>query len=125
LGIRRGSEPFATLFIPVERPSEKALTPRTTAQPQRSSTSSVAFQTALAKEPDLESALTGAAQIAAQGARRDDAIAYWRRAIAISPWRADYHAELALLYFQGRASRAAAEASRNALRLNPADLEIR
>ncbi len=84
-----------------------------------------AFQTVLAKEPDRESALTGAAQIAAQGRGRDDAIVYWRRAIAIDPWRSDYHAELALLYFQSRDWRAAAEACRNALRLNPADLEIR
>ena len=36
------------------------------------------------------------------GGRRDDAIAYWRRAIAISPWRSDYHAELAALCFHGR-----------------------
>jgi Flp pilus assembly protein TadD len=85
----------------------------------------VTFQKLLAKDPDRESALTGAAEIAAQGGRRDDAIAYWRRAIAISPWRSDYHAELALLDFQSRDWRAAADAGRNALRLNPVDLEIR
>ncbi len=84
-----------------------------------------AFQTTLAKEPHRESALTGAAQIAAQGGRRNDAIDYWRRAIEESPWRSDYHAELALLYFQSRDWRAATESSRIALRLNPADLEIR
>ena len=38
----------------------------------------------------------GAAYLAAQAGRREDAIAYWRRDIAISPWRSDYHAELAL-----------------------------
>ena len=84
-----------------------------------------AFQTVLAKEPDRESALTGAAQIAAEAGRRDDGIAYWQRAIGIDPWRSDYHGELALLYFQSRDWRAAAEACRHALRLNPADLEIR
>ncbi len=84
-----------------------------------------AFQTVLAKEPDRESALTGAAQVAAQGGRRDDGITYWRRAIAKNPWRSDYHAELALLNFQSRDWRAATLASQNALRLNPADLEIR
>jgi tetratricopeptide (TPR) repeat protein len=84
-----------------------------------------AFQTALAKVPDWESALTGAAQAAAQGGPRDDAIAFWRRAIAINPWRSDYYAELALRCFRVRDWRAAAEAGRNALRLNPADLEIR
>ena len=84
-----------------------------------------AFQVVLAREPDRESALTAAAQIAAQGGQRADAIAYWQRAIAISPWRSDYQAELALLYFRARDWPAAAETSRNALRLNPADLETR
>jgi len=83
------------------------------------------FQSALAQEPNRESVLTGAAQIAAQGGQHDDAIAYWRRAIAICPWRSDYHAELALLCFRARDWRAAAEAGRNTLRLNPADLDIR
>jgi Tetratricopeptide repeat/Cytochrome c554 and c-prime len=86
---------------------------------------SAAFQTVLTKEPDRESSLTGAGQVAAQAGRVDDAITCWRRAIAISPWRSDYHAELALLYFRRRNWRAVAEASRIALRLNPADLEIR
>jgi tetratricopeptide (TPR) repeat protein len=84
-----------------------------------------AFRMALAKEPDRESALTGAAEIAAHGGYLDDAIGYWQRAIAICPWRSDYHAELALLYFERRSWSAAALASRNALQLNPADLEIR
>ena len=32
----------------------------------------------------------------------EDAIDYWRRAIKISPWRADYQAELVPLYFKTR-----------------------
>ena len=76
-------------------------------------------------EPNRESALTGAAYLAAQAGRREDAIAYWQRAIAISPWRSDYRAELASLYFQSRDWRAAAEACRETLRLNPANLEVR
>ena len=83
-----------------------------------------AFRTALAQEPERESALTGVAYLAARGGRRD-AIAYWRRDIAISPWRSDYHAELAPLYFQGRDWSAAAAACRETLRLNPANIEVR
>ena len=61
-----------------------------------------AFRKALAIEPGRESALTGAAYVAAQAGRREDAIGYWNRAIAISPWRSEYRAELASLYFQNR-----------------------
>ena len=61
-----------------------------------------AFRTALAQEPDRESALAGVAHLAARGGRVEDAIAYWQRAIKISPWRADYQAELAPLYFKIR-----------------------
>ena len=53
------------------------------------------------------------------GGRRDDAIAYWRRAIAINPWRSDYRAELAPLCFRPRDWPAAAAACREALRLKP------
>ena len=31
--------------------------------------------------------------------RRKDAAAYWERAIAINPWRSDYYAERAFVYF--------------------------
>jgi Tfp pilus assembly protein PilF len=84
-----------------------------------------AFQTALTKQPNREFALRGAAYLAMRRGWRDDAIAYWRRAIAISPWRPDYRAELATLYVQARDWRTAAEACRETLRQNPADVETR
>src|SRR5262249_62013244 len=84
-----------------------------------------AFRRALAREPDRESALTGAAYLAARGGRRDDAIAFWRRAIAVSPWRSDYHAGLAPLLFQAHDWRAAAEGAQATLRLNPPPVTVR
>jgi tetratricopeptide (TPR) repeat protein len=84
-----------------------------------------AFRTALTVEPNRESALTGAAYLAAQAGQPEEAVDYWRRAIAISPWRSDYRAELAPLYFQIRDWRAAADACRAALGLNPNNVEVR
>jgi tetratricopeptide (TPR) repeat protein len=80
-----------------------------------------ALQAALARDPRRVSALVGAAFLAVQAQQYDDAIAYWRRAIAISPRRADYRAELASVHFQNRDPSAAAAACRDTLRLNPAD----
>jgi hypothetical protein len=59
-----------------------------------------AFRSALARDPNRESTLTYAAYHAAFAGRREEAIAYWRRAIAISPWLERYHAELANLLSQ-------------------------
>jgi Tfp pilus assembly protein PilF len=84
-----------------------------------------AFQTALTMQPNREFAISGAAYLATRRGWREDAIAYWRRAIAISPWRPDYRAELAALYVLGRDWSTAAEACRETLRLNPADVETR
>src|SRR5262249_47815679 len=84
-----------------------------------------AFRMALTREPNRESALVGAAALAAQLDRRQEAITFWRHAIAINPWRSDYHAELALAAFKDRNWRAAAEACREALRLNPFAVEVR
>jgi tetratricopeptide (TPR) repeat protein len=91
----------------------------------RSDEGLTAFRVALNKDPNRESLLTEAAFQAAQAGQRPDAITYWQRAIAMNPWRSDYHAELAALHFQGRDWHAAAEACRKAVRLNPAELEVR
>jgi Flp pilus assembly protein TadD len=84
-----------------------------------------AFQTALNMQPDREFTLRGVAYLATRNGWREEAIAYWRRAIAISPMRPDYRAELAALHFLGRDWGAAVEECRETLRLNPADLETR
>ena len=87
--------------------------------------SQAAFQSALAREPNRESALADAADFADAAGRHSDAIAYWRRVIAISPWRAEYHGRLAFALFQARDWREAANECRVALRLSPVDLLAR
>ena len=76
-------------------------------------------------EPNREPTIVGAAFLAAQAGQPEDAASYWRRAIAKSPYRSDYHAELAALCFQTRDWRAASDACRAALRLNPTDVGTR
>lgn len=61
-------------------------------------------------------------------ARREDyqtALGYWRRAVAVNPWRLDHHVGLAQALIHLADWPAAAEACRQALRLNPARLEPR
>ena len=84
-----------------------------------------AFRKALTMEPGRESALVEAARVAAKLDRRQDAAAYWQRAIAINPWRSDYHAELACVYFSDRDWQASADACLQALRLNSSWLKVR
>jgi Flp pilus assembly protein TadD len=84
-----------------------------------------AFKASLDKEPTRESALVGAAYLAVTMMRFPDAIAYWQRAINVNPWRSDYHAELALVYFRRRDWNASADACRETLRLNPSWLDVR
>ena len=74
------------------------------------------------REPNRESALADAADFADAGGRHAEAIAYWRRAIAIDPWRAEYHGRLAYAMFQAGDWLEAATECRTAIRLNPAEL---
>ncbi len=84
-----------------------------------------ALETALAKAPERELTLTYAAALATALERKDDAIAYWQRAVRVDPWNSQYHYRLAqLLAIQGRWSEAE-EASASAFRLNPFAEEIR
>jgi predicted CXXCH cytochrome family protein len=85
----------------------------------------IAFKKALNIEPNSEPVLQEMAPLAARLGRNEDAISYWLRAIACSPWRSDYHAELAPLYFNGRDWSAAANVCQEAIRLNPANLDVR
>jgi Flp pilus assembly protein TadD len=87
--------------------------------------SMASFRVALANEPTREFALVGAAYLSVKMERRRNAADLWRRAIAVNPWRSDYHAELALVdYYMGN-WRAAADACREALRLNPSWVKVR
>jgi hypothetical protein len=84
-----------------------------------------AFQKALNMEPGRESALVDAARLTAKMNRREDAAAYWKRAIAVNPWRSDYHAELAFIYFHDGNWQASADCCRETLRLNSSSVKIR
>jgi tetratricopeptide (TPR) repeat protein len=84
-----------------------------------------AFQKALSFEPGREGALAGAAHVAAKLDRRQDAAAYWKRAIGVNPWRSDYHAELAFVYFYKGDWQASADTCRASLRLSAASLRVR
>ena len=84
-----------------------------------------AFREALALDPDSETALVGAAELAGLAKRPGEALAHWNRAIAMSPWRASYRTGLAALCFQERDWSGAASACRAAVRLDPFDLEAR
>jgi Flp pilus assembly protein TadD len=84
-----------------------------------------ALRQALRMEPGRESALVAAAQVAAKMDRHQDAAAYWRRAIAVNPWRSDYHSELALVLFHDRNWQASADSCREALHLNASSLKVR
>ncbi len=84
-----------------------------------------AFQKTLDREPTRESTLVAAAYLATKMGKRQDAISFWQRASAINPWRSDYHAELALVYFDDGNWSAAAAASRLALELRPSWVEVR
>jgi tetratricopeptide (TPR) repeat protein len=57
--------------------------------------------------------------------RCDEALGYWRRVLAIDPWRAEDHHSRGLVLLQLQDWPAAAEACRTALRLNPANIEAR
>jgi tetratricopeptide (TPR) repeat protein len=76
-------------------------------------------------EPARESAVVEAAHVAAKMDRRPEAAACFQRAIDINPWRSDYRAELAFVYFFDRNWQASADACREALRLNASRLNVR
>jgi Tfp pilus assembly protein PilF len=84
-----------------------------------------AYQMALAEDPNRETALGGAASLATRSGHLAAAAALWQRAIAINPWRSDYHAELALAQMNLRKWNAAAAACKEVLRLNPSFVEVR
>ncbi len=83
------------------------------------------FESVLEKSPTRESTLVSAAQLA--GALKDPAraIAFWRRSIAVDPWRSDYHADLAEQLVLLKEWPAAIEAANQALRLSPANRTAR
>lgn len=83
------------------------------------------YRRAAQRAPDRETALSGGAALAARAGQRREAIGMWEKAIAVNPWRSDYHAELARLRMQTADWAGAAASCQNVLRLNPVFLEAR
>jgi predicted CXXCH cytochrome family protein len=84
-----------------------------------------AYEAALVRAPERELALAEAATVAAQLGHVDDAIGYWRRAVAVNPRRPHYHGQLALLLLGRGQTAEALDECAAALRLSPASLEAR
>jgi Flp pilus assembly protein TadD len=84
-----------------------------------------AYWTAISGDPTRETALGGAASLASRSGHYQDAISLWQRAIAINPWRSDYHAELALAQLKVHDWNAAASSCQEVLRLNPTFVDVR
>ena len=83
------------------------------------------FKKVLSKGPMQELALKEAAQGATQAGQFKTALEYWQRAIIVNPWRSDYRAAPAKLYVEGHDWSSAVEACQVALRLNPANVQVR
>jgi len=91
----------------------------------RASEGLTVFKTVLNKDPTRELALREAAQGAALAGQTKTALDYWRRAITVNPWRSDYPAALAQLCVEGHDWSGAVDACQAALRLNPANIQVR
>ena len=94
-------------------------------QQNRKEEARVAFETALCRTPDGETALIYAASLAAEMGQYDSAIAYWQRALAVNPWAARSHFELARLLVLRQQWQQAGEEAKAVLELNPFHIEAR
>jgi tetratricopeptide (TPR) repeat protein len=84
-----------------------------------------AFEAVLARAPERELALAGAAAVAEALGRAEDALGYWRRVVAADPWAPKYRRWLALLLVRRRAWGEAEPACRAWVRLDPTGAEAR
>jgi predicted CXXCH cytochrome family protein len=84
-----------------------------------------AFESALAVAPRREISLHGAALAAQERGDRAKALHYWRRAVEIDPWDADYRGNLALLLADAGAWDDAWKECRAWVRLDPGSVEGR
>jgi Flp pilus assembly protein TadD len=84
-----------------------------------------AFDTALARAPQRENSLNDAGLLAEMLKQPERAISYWRRAIAVNPWRGFYRYQMARLLAQREDWSEALAECRAILRLNPASKETR
>ena len=51
-----------------------------------------AYKIVLGRDPTRQTALEGAAHLAFKAGRHKESVELWKRAIAVNPWRTDYHA---------------------------------
>ena len=65
------------------------------------------------------------AHLSLKASQYKESIEFWKKAIAVNPWRSDYHAELADAALHLRDWRTAAQACKEALRLNPTLVQVR
>jgi hypothetical protein len=91
----------------------------------RSAEALAAFEAVLARAPEREPALVGAAATAEALARPEAALGYWRRAVAVNPWAPDYRRGLALLLVKKQAWDEAGPECQAWVRLDPTSAEAR
>jgi Tfp pilus assembly protein PilF len=85
----------------------------------------VAFRAALERAPQRELTLTYMAVLAGSLGRRDEAVAYWQRALAVNPWCSQYYYRLAVLFAERREWQQGLKQIDRAIELNPAAPEMR
>jgi hypothetical protein len=83
------------------------------------------YEAVLSKSPEREPTLFLAAQLAATLGREETARSYWQRVIAVNPYSAIYRVHLGWLYARKEDWPRALEESRQALRLNPLNVDAR
>ena len=84
-----------------------------------------AFKAVLEKAPEHEETLVDAATLTESLKRPDPAIDYWRRAIAVNPWMADYRWHLAQLLAEKKDWPAARDECLATLRFHPRSGNLR
>jgi tetratricopeptide (TPR) repeat protein len=95
---------------------------RFTEQPREALT---VYERVLARAPERERTLAEAGMASSLCGRADDALGYWRRAVAVNPRRWRYHYEVAQLLSERHQRAEALAECAAALRLNPAHVETR
>ncbi|MFL5243939.1 MAG: multiheme c-type cytochrome [Gemmataceae bacterium] len=87
--------------------------------------SEAAFEAILARAPDREHSLVGAATAAEKLRKTDAALDYWRRAIQANPWEPAYRRRLATLLSNNKAWDEARSQCEAWIRLEPINAEAR
>jgi tetratricopeptide (TPR) repeat protein len=91
----------------------------------RRSEAIAALEAVLAKAPRREMALTSAASLSQDLGQVDAAVDYWRRAVAVNPWAANYRRSLCLLLARKGAWEEMRPDAEAWLRLDPASIDAR